>query len=83
VEHRRGAQRQAYAQCRENENTEEVEHRCGAQRQAHAQCCADKTTHIDNYNTTVVILHNLERINVECPECKTMHWIEEKVAGTK
>ncbi|CAG8824457.1 27429_t:CDS:1, partial [Racocetra persica] len=32
----------------------------------------------NNYNSNTVRLHNIESMNVEYPECKAIHWIEEK-----
>ncbi|CAG8826864.1 6269_t:CDS:2, partial [Cetraspora pellucida] len=40
-----------------------------------------RETHLDQYNSNVVPLHNLGFMNVKCSHCGALHWKDEKVSG--
>ncbi|CAG8692771.1 6876_t:CDS:2 [Acaulospora morrowiae] len=76
-EQRRNIQRQALAK----RTTEQVElHR---KKQKESKNRISNAARIENYNTKTVSLHNIGSISIECPECKALHWIDEKVAGSQ
>ncbi|CAG8590800.1 9648_t:CDS:2 [Cetraspora pellucida] len=75
------ARESSYACHRANENTEQVELRRKKQNEAKQQIT--NAACVENYDTNAVSSHNYGSINIKCPECKALHWVEEKVAETK
>ncbi|CAG8716175.1 9054_t:CDS:1, partial [Acaulospora morrowiae] len=73
----RNIQRQALAK----RTTEQVELRRKKQKEYKNRI--SNAARIENYNTKTVSLHNIGSISIECPECKALHWIDEKVTGSR
>ncbi|CAG8753967.1 1770_t:CDS:2, partial [Acaulospora morrowiae] len=76
-EQRRNIQRQALAK----RTIEQVELR--RKKQKEFKNHISNAARIENYNTKTVFLHNIGSMSIECPECKALHWIDEKVAGSR
>lgn len=74
-------QRKAQALCHEKENIEQVE--LWRKKWNETNHKVSNAARVENYNTNTIIPHSSGRMNVECPECKALHLIEEKVARTK
>ncbi|CAG8773387.1 3583_t:CDS:2, partial [Racocetra fulgida] len=89
TEQHRTAQRQVYTRRIAAETIEEAEYENAEQadlrkkKQNEAKYNISNAAHIKNYDTNAVRRHNVGRMNICCTECKALHWIEEKVAGTK
>ena len=78
LERQRARQREIY-RCR-TESNEQAEYRRKTQRTTYTN--HNNAARTQMYDTNSVFRHCLGSMDIECSQCRALHWIEEKVAGS-